>query len=320
MIQENPLVTVIALCYNHDRFLDEALQSIVNQDYSNIELIIVDDFSVDNSVEIILKFVKNNVSWKTIFNENNHGNCRSFNKALKIANGKYVIDFSTDDVMLPERVAKQVEKFEKSSDKIGVVYSNGTYIDENSQFLKNRQVLDDSTMPEGDVYQHFLRSSFLIPCTMMIKKDVLDKMGGYDENLAYEDLDFWIRSSRTWEYAYIPEILSFQRIVKGSHSASFYKKHNLLTPSAVEVCKKALLLNKTEEENEALLIRMRAIIIKCVLSENFQAGKELVKIIEDLNGHDFKSWLFSKLLLLKLPFGLISNNYIEVRRFIKFRI
>ena len=88
----------------------------------------------------------------------------------------------------------------------------------------------------------------------------------------------------------------------------------------VEVCKKALVLNKTEEEKQALLIRMRATMIRCVLTENFQAGKELTKMIEDLKGHDFKSWLFSKILLLKLPFGLISSQYVEFRRFLKFKL
>jgi glycosyltransferase involved in cell wall biosynthesis len=320
MVKENPLVTVIALCYNHERFVQEALQSVVNQTYRNVELIIVDDFSTDNSMKIILKFIENNSAVKKIFNKTNIGNCRSFNKAFKIAQGKYIIDFATDDVMLPERITEQVEKFEKNSDKTGVVYSNGNYIDENSKPLKGGKNHSDSIMPEGDVYKHFLRGTFLLPCTMMIRKDVLDKLGGYDETLAYEDLDFWIRSSRSWEYVYVPKILSYQRIVKGSHSASFYKKKNVLVPSIVQVCKKALILNKTEKENQALLIRMRTTMIKCLLSENFQAGKELNKMIEDLEGHDFKSWIFSKILLLKLPFGLISEHYVEFRRFIKFRI
>jgi hypothetical protein len=166
---------------------------------------------------------------------------------------------------------------------------------------------------------YFLKGTFIIPCSMMIKKEVLDQLGGYDETLAYEDFDFWIRSSRTWEYAYIPETLSFQRIVTGSLSAGFYKKHNKLVQSMVAVCKKALILNKSEEENQALLIRMRGNLMKCILSENFQAGKELTMMIEGLDGHNFRSWLLSKIVLLKLPFGLISEYYLEFRRFLKFR-
>ena len=320
MVEEKPLVTVIALCYNHERFVLKCLQSVVNQTYSNIELIIVDDFSKDNSVKNILLFLENNSSIKTIFNETNIGNCRSFNQALKIARGEYIIDLSTDDVMLPERVHEQVEKFKKSSDKTGVVYSNGIYIDENSKPLKGGKNYINSVMPEGDIYKHFLKGSFLMPCSLMIRKRVLDQMGGYDESLVYEDFDFWIRSSRTWEYAYIPKILSHQRIVKDSHSSNFYKKNNLLIPSIIMICKKALLLNKTEEENRALLIRMKATMVKCVLTENFQAGKELIKMIEDLKGHDFKSWLLSKIMSLKLPLGIISHHYVEFRRFIKFRI
>ena len=320
MINENPLVTVIALCYNHERFVLEALQSVENQSYKNIELIIVDDFSTDKSVSIILKFLENKSSVKTIFNKINLGNCRSFNQALKIANGKYIIDFSTDDVMLPERITEQVKLFEECSEQVGVVYSNGVYIDRNSKPLRGGQILNNQKMPEGDVYLDFLKGSFMMPSTMIIRKCVLDELNGYDENLAYEDLDFWVRSARNWQYVYLPKTLSRQRIVAGSHSASFYKKHNKLIPSVVEVCKKALVLNRTEEENQALLIRMRATMTKCVLTENFQAGKELTKMIEELNGHDFKSLLFSKMLSLKLPFGLISSHYVELRRFLKFRL
>ena len=320
MAKENPLVTIIALCYNHERFVWEALQSVENQSYNNIELIIVDDFSTDKSIPTILKFLENKPLVKTIFNKTNLGNCRSFNQALKIANGKYIIDFSTDDVMLPERITEQVKLFEISSEKVGVVYSNGVYIDEISKPLKGGQISNNQKMPEGNVYLDFLKASFMMPSTMMIRKSVLNELNGYDENLAYEDSDFWIRSARNWEYVYLPKILSNQRIVAGSHSASFYKRHNKLIPAVVEVCKKALVLNRTEEENQALLIRMRATMIRCVLTENFQAGKELTEMIDDLNGHDFKSWLFSKVLLLKLPFGLISSHYVELRRFLKFKI
>ena len=320
MAKENPLVTVIALCYNHEGFVLEALQSVENQSYNNIELIIVDDFSTDKSIPTILKFLENKPLVKTILNKNNLGNCRSFNQALKIAQGKYIIDLSTDDIMLPERVTLQVEKFEESSDDVGVVYSNGIYVDKNSKSLRGGQILNDSIMPEGNVYKDFLKGSFLMPCTMMIRKTVLEELGGYDESLAYEDLDFWLRSSRSWEYAYLPKILSYQRIVAGSHSANFYKRHNKLIPSVVKICKKAIVLNRTEAENQALLIRMRATMARCVLTENFQAGKELTKMIQDLKGHDFKSYLFSKILLLKLPFGLISFHYVELRRFLKFKI
>jgi glycosyltransferase involved in cell wall biosynthesis len=320
MLNKKPLVTVIALCYNHEKFVEEALQSVVNQTYSNIELIVVDDFSKDSSVGKILEFILKRPTIKTIFNESNLGNCRSFNQALRIAKGKYIIDFSTDDVMLPERIEKQVAKFEECSEKTGVVYSNGIYIDEKSRPLKGGQTEPNATMPEGDVYINFLKGTFLMPCTMMIRKSVLDEMGGYDESLAYEDLDFWIRSSRTWEYAYIPEVLSYQRVVKGSHSANFYKKKNLMIPSIVEVCKKAIILNKTKEENQALSVRMRATMLRCVLTENFESAKELTRMIEKLEGHNFKSWLLSKLLLLRLPFGLISSHYVEIRRFLKFNI
>ena len=317
MTEKCPLVTIIALCYNHERFVEECLQSIINQTYKNIELIIVDDFSTDKSKEIIVAFSQKNIGICCIFNEYNVGNCRSFNQALKIAKGKYIIDLSTDDVLKPNRIEEQVKKF-KESDNIGIVFSDAEYIDEYSNWLgifyrKNQRI------PEGNIYEDILKKSFIMPSSMMIRKSILDKLGGYDENLKYEDFDFWVRSSRRYDYAYVPQILVQQRILNASHSTKFTQKHNLLTPSTVQVCEKALLLNETESENRALIIRLKVVLRQCVFTENYDSGKQVLLLLNKLKGNNWNTRFFQLLNATKIPLNCLYLKYIALRKYNRFK-
>jgi glycosyltransferase involved in cell wall biosynthesis len=317
MSEKNPLVTVIALCYNHEKFIEECLQSVVSQTYTNIELIIVDDFSTDNSREKILSFKKANPSTQIILNDKNIGNCRSFNQAFHISKGKYVIDFSTDDVMLPEKIEEQVKLFERS-EKIGVVFSDADFIDEDSNYLGNNK--KGLFLPEGNVYENLLRGKiFNMPSSMMMRRTILEELGGYDETLSYEDFDFWVRSSRICEYGYVPQLLSFQRISKGSHSTKSIQKHSPLIQSSVKVCQKAFLLNETESENEALSFRLRKDVLRCALTENFESGEIALDILKKIKGHNWKTRLAQIIIFLKIPLNPLYIFVMNLRRLLRFK-
>lgn len=318
-----PIVTVVALCYNHQEFVVESLQSVLNQSYSNIELIVIDDFSVDGSREKILKFVGNNPSVRLIFNPENLGNCRSFNQALKIARGKYIIDLSTDDVMLPNRISEQVKIFENSAN-IGVVFSDCEYINAKSKKLSNstynhqrKQVLE---FPIGNVYAKLLAKKLYInPPTMMVRKELFDKLGGYDESLTYEDFDFWLRSARISEFGYVHKILVQQRKIEGSHSSKFIQKRNVLIPSKLRVCQKALLLNETEAENLALIIQLKSLLRQSFFTEHFEVGLEVIEMLRKLDCQSWEIKIFQILIKHKLPMNYWYLKYNALRRYINFR-
>src|SRR5690554_150156 len=101
-----PLVSVICLCYNHEPFVEEAMLSVLKQSYSNIGIIVIDDASTDGS-KAILKEISDGYKLPFLNLEKNIGNCAAFNTAWSMTRGKYIIDFATDDVMLPHRVEKQ---------------------------------------------------------------------------------------------------------------------------------------------------------------------------------------------------------------------
>ena len=261
-MSNTPLVTVICLCHNHSPYLVEALNSVKNQDYDTIEMIIVDDYSSDNSVEIIESWIKNS-KIQFIKNLTNLGNNKSFNKALKHSNGTYVVDFATDDVMLPNAISEKVKVFTASlNPNLGVVFSNVEHIDKDGNHLNyeyplNHQGVANSKPKTGDIYKELVSSYFICSISMMTKKIVLDTLGGYDESLAYEDLDFWFRSSREFEYDYVDKVLIKKRRLSNSLGKSFYKfGGNKLSHSTYKVCKKAFKLNKTKLEHRSLINRI----------------------------------------------------------------
>lgn len=314
---KSPLVSIITLCYNHENFVIECLQSVVNQTYKNVEVIIVDDFSVDKSREKILKFVEKNPSIHVIFNEKNIGNCRSFNQALEISKGKYIIDLSADDVSLPNRIEEQVRLMEISPE-VGVVFSDANYINEKSEYIGNFK--KNIGLPFGNVYKDVLAGScYTVPVTMMMRRTILEQLNGYDTTLAYEDFDFWVRSSRICDFGYVPEVLSYQRILDGSHSTKFFAKNSPLVQSSIKVCQKAYLLNETESENNALAIRLRFELLRCAFTENFESGKDVLLLLDKIKGHNFKSFIGRILIHLKIPMNPLYTIIMKFRRNLRYR-
>ena len=318
MSEKFPVVSVIAICYNHERYLNECLQSVVNQTYNHVELIIVDDLSTDNSREKILEFYKNNPSCQYIFNEKNMGNCRSFNQALKISKGKYIIDLSTDDVLLPNRIEEQVFLMERLSE-VGVSFTDANFINEKSQYIGNFK--KNLKLPIGNIYEDVLAGRcFTMPVTAMIRRTILEQLNGYDETLAYEDFDFWVRSSRICEYGYVPKILSYQRILSGSHSTKFFIKDSSLVKSSVRVCQKAYLLNETESENKALAIRLRFELLRCAFTENFELAKDVILLLDKTNGHNWKTLIGKFFIYLKIPINPIFVKVMNFRRLLRYGV
>ncbi|MCV2487282.1 glycosyltransferase family 2 protein [Flavobacterium sp. SH_e] len=262
-----PLVTVICLCYNHEKFVIEALNSIVNQTYKNIEIIVADDFSNDNSKKVITDWLKNHPTAQFILSKINLGNTKTFNKALQFSKGEYIIDLAADDVLLKECVEKQVNAFLNSNKKnLAVVYGNAEVISENNNHIRYYYKVDADKKAivkpaSGDIYKAILsQSSMICSISSMMKKEVLIELNGYDENLSYEDLDIWIRASRNYNFEFIDSVLVQKRELANSLGNMFYKRFNSRTKkinrSTYLVIKKAIALNQTKEENKALLKRL----------------------------------------------------------------
>ncbi|PVY41844.1 glycosyltransferase [Pontibacter virosus] len=257
-----PLVSVICLCYNHERFISEALNSVLAQTYPHLEIIIMDDCSTDNSVSIIQEYVRKYPQLTFMSTSTNQGNTRAFNLAWRASRGAYIIDFATDDVLLPERIAQQVAAFEKLDDSYGVVYSDAEYINDNGRHVRyhcqrNKAGEVISFAPSGDIFHHLLGRYFICPPTMMMKRQVFEDLQGYDETLAYEDFDFWVRSSRRYKYFFLDAVTTKRRLHANSLSQQLYKPGDRQLNSTMLVCEKAAKLVQSTQERQALTKRLQ---------------------------------------------------------------
>ena len=262
-----PLVTVICLCYNHAEFVEESLNSVMKQTHPNIQLIIADDFSTDKSQEIITKWLVDKAGITFIQNTKNIGNTKTFNIALAAAKGKYIIDLAADDLLLPETIEKQLKGFAESSFKnLGVVYGNTELVSNDKKHLAYFMPVDSNKKRKkaqaiGDIYIGLLNGNNNVGAVAsMVKKEVFDFLNGYDENLVYEDYDFWIRASRIYNFDYIDEILVQKRVLEKSLGTQPFVKWNKKTRrfnySTFQILQKAFLLNRMKQEYIAMLKRI----------------------------------------------------------------
>jgi len=315
MLITKPLVSIICLCYNQKAYVQKAIESVWHQTYGNIELIVVDDCSIDGSKEVI-KALLSGKKVTFIDLEENLGGTAAFNKGFEIAKGDYIIDLAADDILDIDRVKKQVVFFRSCKKKIGVIYSDAIYIDEcggklNAHFSNKK--LNTYT---GDIYQNIIEQYFIPTQTMMIKRIVLEKLNGYDETLVYEDFDFWVRSSRNWDYEYQSEALTFIRKTNNSLSSRAYLPKSEQVRSTYQVCEKIKALNKNTSEDKSLIARLKYEFRQAAFSGNNNTATLFYTLLLEMKGSTpVYNWLY-QINKLKIDFSAIRNLYLRVRYFL----
>jgi glycosyltransferase involved in cell wall biosynthesis len=314
----DPIVTVICVCYNHEKYLEEAVASVLNQTYKNIQIIIVDDSSADRSVDKIRELSAAHSQIELVLLPQNHGYCRAFNKSLPLVKGEYFIDFATDDIMMPDRIEKQVRKFQSLDGSYGVVFTDAIYIDQRGfelrhhfDYLLAKGLIHE--VPQGYIYKELVSRYFIPAPTMMSRTQVIEDLKGYDENLSFEDFDYWVRSSIRYQYAFLNEKLTKIRKSKTSMSAALYKAGDQQLRSTYLVCKKAQVLNRTDEEKEALVERVKYELRHSVFTSNYEEAACFYILLGELNGIDWKYNLLIRLSKLRLPLPLLRKLYHFVR-------
>ena len=159
-----PLVTAIVQeCYNHARFVIEALESIRTQDYPRLQIVIIDDCSKDSCPSLVRDWVAADPALGRdafIQNEKNLGVCKTMNRALALAKGKYIALASGDDVWEPEMLKEKIQFMDSLPEKVAVLYSDAHRVDENGALL-SKQFISHwrghlTTMPEGNVNELFV--------------------------------------------------------------------------------------------------------------------------------------------------------------------
>ncbi len=210
MNENMPLVSVIIPCYNHEKYVEQTIESIVNQSYKNIELIVIDDGSKDKSTEVLQKL---NQRYGFYFEyQENIGLSATLNKALKVCKGKYISICASDDKYTLDKIEKQVQLMEQNVE-YGMCYSNVyTFTDDgkiSSQKLKKSK--------SGWIFNEIFYADFFMQAvSCFYKKSVLLELDGFDENLKVEDTDLHLRLTNKYPVGYSDDFLAYYRVHAGN--------------------------------------------------------------------------------------------------------
>lgn len=222
-----PLVSVLLPVYNCRSYIEQSIQSILEQSYDNFEIIIIDDGSIDGSGELIQQFANPRVR---LYRQPNQGLATSLNRAIALARGKYLARQDADDVSLPTRLEKQV-RFLEAHPKYGLLGTWSEILTEDSMTPRRH------THPTKTVELKFnlLFDNYFVHSSVMLRREVFDLVGGYRIEPHFpEDYDLWSRVARAFNVANIPEALVQYRETAGSitRTASIRFVENIINVSA----------------------------------------------------------------------------------------
>ncbi|HMT02225.1 MAG TPA: glycosyltransferase [Burkholderiales bacterium] len=219
-----PKVSVIIPSFNHEKFIAEAINSVLNQTFQDFEIIITDDASTDNTVDEIKKIKDSRI--KLFINEVNQGAVITTNNCIKLSKSEYIALINSDDIWQNNKLEEQIN-FIESNPNYSVVFSQAYIIDEN-----NNEITDDNSCYR-DVFNKKNRSRFewlnyffyngncLCHPSILIKKSIYDELGLYNELIAnLPDFDMWIRICLKYEIYIIPKKLVGFRVLDDFKNAS----------------------------------------------------------------------------------------------------
>jgi glycosyltransferase involved in cell wall biosynthesis len=231
MISSQPKVSVVMPVYNGELYLREAIDSVLNQTFSDFELLVIDDGSTDGSVEIVKTYTDPRI--ELIANPVNQGLRFIANQLNQLAQAEYIARMDCDDISLPHRLAKQVEYLDRHPD-IAVIGAQSIYIDTKGKVTATQNIFRCPIEPSSMKWTASYECPFANPSVMFRKQVVCKELGGYDENATFaEDYEIWLRLLiNNYKAANLPETLVKYRINPKSlmHSANAETKIQAVTP------------------------------------------------------------------------------------------
>ncbi len=211
--QEEPLVSVLMTAYNRQAFIAEAIESVLSSDYKNFELIIVDDYSTDDTVSIIKNYSIQDKRIKFYVNDNNLGDYPNRNKAASLAKGKYIMYCDSDDCFFKDTLSYCLNEMEVNPNAdLGMYY-------------KSESLKSFTLNPKESIRKHFFQNPFLFigPGGTIINRAYFNKIGGYPEKYGpANDMYFNLKAGSNTDILLLPKLFLHYRRHEGQQQNNLY--------------------------------------------------------------------------------------------------
>jgi glycosyltransferase involved in cell wall biosynthesis len=243
-----PKVSVIIPTYNCAHYVAQAVESALSQTYRDLEVIVLDDGSVDKTAEVMQRY-EGKVKY---IRQENSGLPAARNRAIEASSGEFIALLDADDWWEPHKLSEQVPMLEQDPEiclvysDLEVVYDDGKII---SSFLSSRPLATD-----GYVFDRLLHSGFIIPSTVLLRRTHFEEAGMFDESMrSHEDIDLWLRMCQRWKVALVRKPLTHRR----QGATNMTSNDSLRSEYNVKLFEKALSLpNLSGEQRRTMITRL----------------------------------------------------------------
>ncbi|GHT90739.1 alpha-1,3-rhamnosyltransferase WapR [Betaproteobacteria bacterium] len=269
MSEQPPLVTVIIASYNHAPYIEACILSVLGQTYPKVELLVIDDGSTDDSVWRIQRLQhEHGFDFQT---QQNQGLTRTLNAAIARAKGSLIAPFGSDDLMLPERLSKQVAYME-GKPEVGICAGNIELMDAQGKPypVKRPRDIPFRRLDFDDVFME--RKPYPPAPTLLFRKKVLEEVGGFNPEIRLEDLYIELKITHAGYYIdCLGETLARYR----KHATNSYKNHRFMTESILRIQD----MYKEHPQYESVRMRfLSSMFLKCANRDRTFARELLAKI------------------------------------------
>lgn len=215
MVDTKPSVSVIIPTYNRATLIKRSIQSVLKQTFDDFEVIVVDDASSDNTKEVIASL--QDVRIRYFRHESNRGGSAARNKGIEKAQGDLIAFQDSDDEWLPDKLEKQVKIIQQADSAVGAVYTGFWRIHgDTKEYIPGPH----TNKTEGNIHQELLKGNFITTQAVLIKKECLQKVGGFDDSLPrFQDWELFLRIAKHYEFRHIAEPMVLAYYTDGSISS-----------------------------------------------------------------------------------------------------
>ncbi len=218
-----PLVTVGIALYNHEKYIEKCLFSILEQTYDNIEIILIDDGSSDNSYQVAKQILENQHRYACIHESRpNKGMCHTLNEIIKKSSGEFISFIGSDDYWMPEKTSIQASFLIENKD-LSLVHANSITVDGDDNITG--EICYRNKKNSGNLFEAIIEGKGGVNTPAhLYRTAIYQQIGCYDPDFTFEDTDFWLRLTKVSNVGYIDTNLTYYRI----HSNNYSQADNLL--------------------------------------------------------------------------------------------